>query len=323
MQIEFRGLPELPALAWCASLTAGVSIVQVVHGEGVEAWAGGFCEGAWDGAFEAGEVADAVTLTGSGGCVVDEGVLFASPTNLMSRLYSIRQSDRVLISNSMVCLLARTGDALDLKHPHYFFDILKHKRRGLTQPTSSIRTAHGQLFLHQYTNLLLTPDLSLRPRAKRLGTPPRDFAEYRAMLVSGISRVFANGADPRRKRPYRPLATLSQGYDAPAIAALAAEAGCTVGLAGTGPSLRAAGAAENGALVGKYLGLNVAEYQVQAYGTRSDMPEAEFCAGLWAICATERSRAATLANVAPHRPSRRRHLEQGSVQGAAASRGAA
>jgi hypothetical protein len=279
MRLEFECVALLPRLAWCARLTAGSEAVRIVHGPWVEILADGFCEGAWDVPFEEGRFADASTFAGTGGRLAGDGVLFATSTNLMSRLYSIRDGARLLVSNSMVFLLAEAGDALDLGHAHYYFDFLRHKRRGLTRTTESIRTAAGnRLFLHQYTNVLVRSDLSFVERRKSFGSPPADFADYRDMLRSGVAGVFANAAHAGRRRTYRPLATLSQGYDAPAVAALAVEAGCTEALTGVGTFPKKY--EERGARVGPYLGLDVIEYDRFAFQSSQDVLEAEFCASM-------------------------------------------
>jgi hypothetical protein len=280
MRLEYECVDALPRLAWCADVVEGSDVVRIVHGPWVEIWPYAFCEGAWDGPFEEAGFAEAPTFVGTGGRIVDDGILFATPTHLMERLYSVRHDGRLLVSNSMVFLLARTGDALDLEHPHYYFDFLRHKRRGLTRPTGSIRLASGRrLTFHQYTNVLVRSDLSLGERGKNLGRPPADFADYRDMLRSTIRRVFANAMHASRKRTYRPLATLSQGYDAPAVAALAVEAGCATALSGIrmrGPTTRN----ERGAIVGAHLGLETIEYDRFGYLSRTDIPEAEFCASM-------------------------------------------
>src|SRR5580765_6006947 len=173
MRLEYQCVDALPRLAWCARLREGDDTIQVLHGPWIEAWPDRFCEGAWDGPFSDGCFVDALTLTGSGGCLSNGGIVFASPTNLLARIYSVRDGNRLLVSNSLVFLLAQTDDALDITHPHYYFDFLRHKRGGLARPTSTIRTARrNRLSLHQHTNLFVRSDLSRREQSKRLCPAP-------------------------------------------------------------------------------------------------------------------------------------------------------
>src|SRR5207249_4026462 len=121
---------------------------------------------------------------------------------------------------------------------------------------------------------------SLYEQRKNLGTAPTDFAGYRDMLQLGVEQVFLNAAHASRKQQYRPLATLSQGYDAPAVAALAARAGCTQALAFRAQVVTQSEFKERGALLGGYLRLAVSEYDRFGFRVLPDIPEAEFCAGM-------------------------------------------
>src|SRR5262245_8567104 len=270
MRFEYMCLNSLPRLAWCARIVAGSDVAEIIHGPWVETWQDGFCEGAWDGPFEEGRFAEAVTFTGSGGCAANGGILFAAPTNITSLIYTLRAGNRLLVSNSLVFLLTQTGDALDVDYPYYYFDFLQHKRCGLTRSTTAIRTAEqNQLYLHHYTNIFVRPDLSLCEQRKNLGTAPIDFAGYRDMLQFGVEQVFLNAAHASRKQRYRPLATLTQGYDAPAVAALAARAGCTQALAFRAPAVTQSEFEERGALLGGYLRLTVSEHDRFGFRNRS------------------------------------------------------
>ena len=287
--LKFDLQPLLPRLAWCASILLGDGQAVVRHGPWVETWDGGFCEGAWAGPFAKHEIDISTTLVGSGGRVNEEGFVFAAPTNTMQRLYSLRLPDRLLVSNSLVFLLAETGDSLDLNYPHYYYDFLRHKRRGLTRPTVTIPTAAGRrVALHHYINLLVRPDLSVVERPKNLSVAPVDYASYRALLADGVQAVFANAADSRRRHPYQPLVALSQGYDSPAAATLAVEAGCRDAFTVTSPP----GNHEDGALVGAFLDLDTTTYDRYRFRALPGLPEAEFCA------ATAFGRYVTLAGVA-------------------------
>ena len=280
MRLQCTRVMTLPRLAWCARVTAGASVVEVLHGDWVETWPHAFCEGAWDGPFEVGDFAAAATFMGSGGRVTPEGLLLAAPTHVMARLYTIETGGRLLASNSLVFLLAQTGDALDLDHSRYYFDFLRHKRRGLTRPTAFIVTAGGRcLHCHHHTNLLVRPDLSWSTQPKPPGPAPGDFESYRDLLQTGVARTVQNAAHPGRRQRYRPLATLSQGYDAPAVATLVARAGATEALVCRLPA-RPGEPEEDGSLLVKPLGLTPIPFDGLAFRARADAPEAEFCAGM-------------------------------------------
>ena len=66
MLLECELLERLPRLSWCARIVRGRDVAEVAHGPWVETWPDAFCEGAWDGPFELGRFAEAVTFAGSG-----------------------------------------------------------------------------------------------------------------------------------------------------------------------------------------------------------------------------------------------------------------
>src|SRR5262249_44013709 len=68
---------------------------------------------------------------------------------------------------------------------------------------------------------------AVRFDSHRLCEPPSDYQSYKDLLLDATRRVFKNGSDPARKRPSRPLASLSRGYAFPAASVLAKSAGCT------------------------------------------------------------------------------------------------
>jgi len=79
MKIEFQLISSLPRLAWCASLRKNEGVVRILHGPWVETRNDCFFEGARDGPFETYRFDQASMLAGSGGRMLDEAILFASP----------------------------------------------------------------------------------------------------------------------------------------------------------------------------------------------------------------------------------------------------
>ena len=109
IRIRYRKRDSLPKLAWCARLRAGADTVWVDHGPWVEVRADHFFEGAWDGPLAEGRLDEATVSIGSGARLVDQGIVFASPTNKIERLYSIRLESELLVSNSLVFVLTQEG----------------------------------------------------------------------------------------------------------------------------------------------------------------------------------------------------------------------
>ena len=84
--------------------------------------------------------------------------------------------------------------------------------------------------------------------------------------------------DPRRVRTFPPIATLSQGYDASFVAALASRHGCARGITFV-DSPRHAGrdVDDRGTAIGMKLGLEVEEFRHLDFERSGRCSEAEFC----------------------------------------------
>jgi hypothetical protein len=277
MRFAFTADPALPRLAWCARLERGSDRVHVRHGPWVETGADGFVEGAWDGAFGEGRFDAASSFAGSGGRATSEGVVFATPTNLIDRLHSLRVDDELFVSNSLVFLLVAAGDAPDLAYPYYYYDLLDHYRSGSAAVLKQLRTRSGRhVRLHDFQNVAIDAGLSIERQVKASPEPPRDYADYVDRLSQAMRRVCDNAADPRRRVVYRPAVLLSRGYDSTAVAVLARRLGCREALCFRGA--RADDSDDSGGKIGERLGYEVNEFRRRAYRDLSGMPEVEFWA---------------------------------------------
>lgn len=278
MRLVYRREPSLPLLAWAARMRRHEPVVEIVHGPGVETRADCFFEGAWDGSFLAGAFDEAPALFGSGGRVVDGEVRFAAPSHMFERLQSIAIGDRLHIANSLPLLLVTAGATLDHDHADYFFDYLGHYRSGTGVPDKRIRLAGGRTAdVHYCGNLVVRPDLSRAWRDKVPTAAPGDYREHADALRATLRRVVENAGDPGRRQSFRPLVTLSRGYDSTAVAALASEVGC-----GEAVSFRKSFAPGGGYLddsgdaIGACLGLGVTSYERRDFLDLPGVPEAEF-----------------------------------------------
>jgi hypothetical protein len=262
-------------------LRRGCTEATVMHGSGVEIRSDAFFEGAWDGPFEAERFDEALTFVGSGARTTQKGIMFVTPTHLAESVYSIRVGDDMFVSNSIACVLVQAGEELDGSYRDYFFDVLDGYRAGVSRAFKSIHTRSGKrVFFHACANIEVTADLVVRRLEKSVPEPPHDFAGYVAHLESTLARLFANATHPARIRRYRPVATVSAGYDSPAIAALAVRHGCSEGmtLVSVDSVTGAVDERDSGKRIGERLGLHVAEYERLAYRRLLGVPEAEFCA---------------------------------------------
>jgi len=281
MRFEYQRVDSLPRLAWCARIARGASRASVRHGPWIETRDDRFFEGAWEGDFAEGRFDEAAAFTGSGGIARASELTFVGSMNRFEWLYSVRVGDELLISNSLVFALVESGDAPDLAYPYYYADLLAIFRAGVTRPERGwLPTRLGRrLYLHAGVRLRVRADLEIERELRPEPALPGSYAGYVRLLEDTLARVFANAGDARRASRYRPLVTVSRGYDSPAIAVVAARAGARE--AATFADARGGGDADNGRAIAERLGYAVTEYPHLAYQSLPGMPEAETCLCDW------------------------------------------
>jgi hypothetical protein len=277
MRFEFVRCATLPKLAWCARFERGGEVARVYHGPWVETRESWFAEGAWMGAFAHGAIDRARFQVGTGGVLRAGRVVFCTPSDLIERLYSVRVGPELFLSNSLVFVLAMTGDEPDPCFPFYYHELRAHFRDGIRRKRKATHTRLGRrVELHDHCQIAIGPDL----RAQRIEKPafprPSGFADYVSLLQGVLAQVLENAASPdRQQRRYAGLATVSGGYDSNALAVLLARLGVREALTfydGTPGN-------DSGAEVARRLGMAVREYPRTGFRTAPGVDEAEFFAG--------------------------------------------
>ena len=122
---------------------------------------------------------------------------------------------------------------------------------------------------------MLKADGTLTIAAKALPPEFRDYCEYASYLHSVTAQVFKNAADPGRRFQYRPISTVSSGYDSAASAAIASSCGCTEAIS---LSTSNKGEPDSGRVVAQALGLRHADYERMQRLPDQGLLEAEFLA---------------------------------------------
>lgn len=271
-RFELDPVDSLPPLAWLARIRSGV--IRVSHGRSVVATDDGVLEGTWAGPPGLASVASATTVFGSGIVLDDAGELIVvPPSHTLEPVYRAVQRDGMLVvSNSLVGLLATTGRELDpqVPYPPLFGQI----NRGLSRAIAELPALNGSFTVHYFENLVVQRDGSMAVRPKPRERPFSSFADYRDRLVERTTSAFANAAG------YEPAVALSSGYDSTACAAVAARAGCRRALSFRSgwPWAGYRGEADSGEPVAAALGLSVELFDRLAYLELDDAPEAEFLA---------------------------------------------
>lgn len=225
---------SLPRLAWRGVLSGGH--VAFTVGAFVERSAEGFYEGVWAGDFGDLAGAQSAHAYGSGAIVRHDGVTILAPKCMYEALFLLRSKTdgSTYIANSLCHGLAAAG--IDAAFISGLSEALPRTADKQTAAgcyrydpliTEDDRFALYALYVSDF-NLLADGSLVFKPAP--LAREFSSFTEYRAFIAKQIAALFANGSDPRRSRPVTPAVAVSRGYDSPAVAALAREAGCSTAL---------------------------------------------------------------------------------------------
>ncbi|HET8551450.1 MAG TPA: hypothetical protein VFM97_03105 [Gammaproteobacteria bacterium] len=285
LHFRFLPLPSLPRLAWCAMVKRGSDEILVEHGDWVEVQSTFFVEGAWDGPFAQGNPAHASVLLGSAGQMAGDAATFCTTTHTKERLQSIRIRDAVLISNSFSYLLTAAGDTVDINYRRYERDFMS-SLNGVRKSKKFVPTAAGRRVRLHYSEKIRI-DRNLDIRTERYGDGPgfSSYEEYVDIVHNLLARLHANAADAGRKVTYRPLSTISTGYDSPAATVFARRHGCNSALTFVDarteyndPAWGPVDANDSGMEIARYLGVEVRTFNRSGYDQRTDHPEAEFIA---------------------------------------------
>jgi hypothetical protein len=284
LKLNAKVSAALPPLAWLLEIDGAPERHRLLCGASVILSETAFFEGAWPGALAAMDFAEKADTFGSGGVLDGDGWTIVPPSHTLESLFTCNDGPKLFISNSLPFLLAHRGDALDpafLDYHRVFFDILGGLAHSpIRFPSRRCKEIRGYYF----ENLAIGADLAIAVRQKPQAPRFKAFADYRAHLAAVVEATLDNARDPLRPNPYRPLATISQGYDSPACATIAREAGCREAVT-HGHARRAFGVvdSDSGAEIAKALDMAITVADRAAYLQREDLvtPEAEFfCHGL-------------------------------------------
>jgi hypothetical protein len=269
---------RLPPMAWCALHRRGERSVTIIHGDGVETHADWFFEGPWSGPFEAAALPESYRF-GSGAIRRDGQLIYLPPCHTLARLHFIERDDRLVVANSLPFALAVAGDSLRNDYPFYARDLYS-VRRGLRHARTVLPLATSRVRLAYHDPQVVDAALAVRPLPRtRAEAPFADFAQYHAFLTRQLAGLIANGADPRRRRKFEPITTLSSGYDSTAGAALVAPLGCREAISFRAARKSSGGDADDsGAAAASALGLKRHEFEWDGYKRRPGAPEIEFFA---------------------------------------------
>lgn len=275
MKLEFHRVETLPKMAWCATIRKHDPTVRILHGSYVEVADGFFCDGAWSGEFGRGEF-ETNLLMGSAGKVVGGRLLISTPDHTMERICVLKNDNVMLISNSCAFVFAQANDEPDPNHIFYPVE-LSSILQGINKYARSIPTRNGsRIHLFYHCNIHVGADLELVETPKAPVRDFTDFTDYRAFLEEKTGAIVRNANDAKRRVHYRPIATISSGYDSPASAVFARKAGCDEAITFRRSRPRdGSDADDSGEAIAQVLGMRVRVFDRLDYLKMKGFPEAE------------------------------------------------
>jgi hypothetical protein len=219
MDLRVCQISSLPPLSWFFQIGERA---ELTCGRGVEIFPNGFFEGAWAGDFAKSRPSSSANLFGSGAMLSEIGWLLLTPSHTLEPIFLIGTGRGWAASNSLAFLLAAidTGLKITWTQLQRFIAIID----GPRVPPTTISTSEGPLFMVYRSNVLLGRELKWLDKPEEPSF--ENYEGYTCYLREVMSSVAQNVSHPSRRRSYRPIASISTGYDSPACAALAKSVGC-------------------------------------------------------------------------------------------------
>jgi len=272
---QLNRVADWPPLLWAARIERR-GVRQIWCGSAVEEAGRNILAAAWSGPYGSSSPLDAVTSIGTGLLLNGDDIVGFCGNAGSDVLFIHRGGGALTVSNALPAALALAGTGPKRSYAFYNQDLMTY-RFGPMRHRRSIPCARGRLEPY-YRSVRIGRNLAIAPIDHDKPHEYKDFAEYRATLVSELKLLFENASAAERRIRYRPIATLSRGYDSPAAAVLARDAGCREGFSHREATGAPPGTSDSGEHIGEILGLDVTGFETLAYQRREDFPEAEFLA---------------------------------------------
>ena len=218
-----RAVSQWPRLAWVVTFEQGTNEMLLFHGPMVEVsdqWA---AEAVWDGEFTRGDFDTTDIVFGSGVRLRDNKVIFVSSGSTLDRIWYFK-SDSWYVSNSLPAILAGAQLSLcdDFDYTHQFKSICK----GLRHHGRSFPTNKGEVYVCYFNNLVYDGTRVTEVEKPDVAPHFASYHDYYEFMLNTAARLGDNIRCPARRHRVEQLSTISSGYDSPASAVIAAQAGC-------------------------------------------------------------------------------------------------
>ncbi len=221
-RLHYRELAQLPRLAWLAVMDRDAGDVLVYHGSALECRDHWMVEGTWDDDFRPGGFHESDHFFGSGIRVVGDAVHFVPSSAPVDGLFCAERRRELLVSNSLMLLLAFTGARLDPDHDYRAETYAI--RQGAAHYRKAFTVLHPEIpaFSQVYDRSLVAipGEQGVAFAAPRSAVAVPSYARYRELVAAALLRLHRNYTSPDRRVPLGAFATISSGYDSAAAAVL-------------------------------------------------------------------------------------------------------
>jgi hypothetical protein len=198
--------------------------IQLEHGCRVETTEDRFSDGVWDAPFVENPDEEAY-IFGSVGVLKNGRLELMSSQAPIDRVFIADGSgSQIVFSNSLPLILNALDDDLDPSHLYYRSEMMAVEASVRYAPRF-IRLLSGRRLRILWNEVARVEPAGVSVRLRSPERPFADYAEYREFLSRRVKSVVSNAEDADRTDPFRPLPTISAGYDSSVVAVLAAEAG--------------------------------------------------------------------------------------------------
>jgi hypothetical protein len=212
--IQFTSLDTLPPLAWIAVHKKGSEILNVVAGKHVSSQEGIFWEGVNVCPGDPRKISTHHLSLVTGGMSESNSAVFFTPGHPLDRLFFSEIEGSFYISNSLPFLLAESRNELSPDYLHYAFHF-----RMMVENIQTMPSRHGAIGILTRANIRIDENNAISVEQKEHPPGFSCFDSYIARINEWLHDL-KEALYHRCNEKYRPITTISSGYDSPAVSVL-------------------------------------------------------------------------------------------------------
>lgn len=262
MSINYEKIEEIPKLGWLATVSSSGDII-VVHGSSIERQPEWMVEGIWDADFKEGMFHHSENFFGSGIRIFENEIYFVASSSFLDRLIYCVDGNNILVSNSLILLMGKTGARLDPNHD--YLSESKGVARGVRNYNRDFKIVHPNIsgFKQVYYENVIWSSGRIRTETRTVQRKISNYDDYIVLIANTLERLRENFEDRDRSALMEGVTTISSGYDSAAVSCLVKDIGVKVAYTSTRSNSAAPAflfrerSQDDGTPIAKKLGLQV------------------------------------------------------------------